>query len=101
MLWVAGRRAGVTVYAGKTLTAPLPPFFGLAQHFVGELERLERLGRLGVARPQVGMDFLGLGPPGLLCRVEIGIGSQIEHIQGAQLVAAAAAVARSGPAVMS
>ena len=81
--------------------APLAPFLGLAQHFVGEAIGLELPGRVLVLRPDVGMDFLGLGPPGFLDRLEVGVGFEPEQLERAHLVGAAAAVAGAAPAVMS
>src|SRR3546814_3141152 len=46
------------------------------------------------------MALLGQPAPRLLRRLEIGVGFQVENLQRAHLVGAAAAVARSAPAIM-
>ena len=80
--------------SGREAGAPL---LGAPQHVIGRLDRLEALRRLLVAGLHVGM--VGLGQPALggLDRLEIGIDLQLEHVERAHLVAAAAAVARARP----
>src|SRR5690606_11852527 len=80
--------------------APLPPLFRRAQHLVSNAVGVERLGRRLIVGLDVGVDFLGLGPPGLAHRLEIGIGLEPEHFERAHLVGATAAVARTCPAVV-
>ena len=75
-------------------------FFGGAEDFIGQLQRLKCLGGCLVTGADVGVDFLGLGAPGLLHGVEIGIGLKTEQFKRAQFVAAAGAIARTTPAVI-
>ena len=72
----------------------------LAQHVIGRLDHLEALGGFLVAGLDVGMVGLGEAAPGGLDLLEIGVGLELEHVERAHLVAAAAAVAGAAPAIM-
>jgi hypothetical protein len=61
---------------------------------------MEGLGRGLVAGLHVGMDFLGLGPPRLAHRVEIGVRFEPQQLERAHFVVAARAVAAAHPAVV-
>src|SRR3954447_13323474 len=78
-----------------------PSLLGAAKHVVARLDHLEAACGLLVAGRGVGM--VGLGEPaiGRLDLLETGVRLQLEQVQCAHLVAAAAAVAGAAPAIMA